>query len=104
MPTKLLLPRRAGRRSRRQPDPKVAQARSAASLAALAAILLSASTDRLVASARPPVLEPPDLAVEARLPTPPAPRGLAAPPRSEEHTSELQSPVHLVCRLLLEKK
>src|SRR5690348_18162645 len=29
-------------------------------------------------------------------------RALAA--RSEEHTSELQSPVHLVCRLLLEKK
>src|SRR5690348_17568536 len=26
------------------------------------------------------------------------------PCRSEEHTSELQSPVHLVCRLLLEKK
>src|SRR5690348_17560917 len=25
-------------------------------------------------------------------------------PRSEEHMSELQSPVHLVCRLLLEKK
>src|SRR5207244_12448164 len=25
------------------------------------------------------------------------------PPRSEEHTSELQSPDHLVCRLLLEK-
>src|SRR5690348_17887518 len=24
--------------------------------------------------------------------------------RSEEHTSELQSPVHLVCRLLFEKK
>src|SRR2546429_1776454 len=24
--------------------------------------------------------------------------------RSEEHTSELQSPLHLVCRLLLEKK
>src|SRR5258708_29788391 len=24
--------------------------------------------------------------------------------RSEEHTSELQSPAHLVCRLLLEKK
>src|SRR5580704_18257316 len=24
--------------------------------------------------------------------------------RSEEHTSELQSPVHLVCRLLLENK
>src|SRR5258708_9871960 len=27
-----------------------------------------------------------------------------ATPRSEEHTSELQSPDHLVCRLLLEKK
>src|SRR5207244_6547890 len=27
-----------------------------------------------------------------------------APIRSEEHTSELQSPDHLVCRLLLEKK
>src|SRR2546429_4260685 len=26
------------------------------------------------------------------------------PPRSEEHTSELQSRLHLVCRLLLEKK
>src|SRR5690348_17572306 len=29
---------------------------------------------------------------------------LALTRRSEEHTSELQSPVHLVCRLLLEKK
>src|SRR5256885_11970183 len=27
-----------------------------------------------------------------------------SPPRSEEHTSELQSPCNLVCRLLLEKK
>src|SRR5689334_24418330 len=45
----------------------------------------------------------------------PAPRGIlrqaarrSAPPRarsrSEEHTSELQSQFHLVCRLLLEKK
>src|SRR6185436_21158989 len=32
--------------------------------------------------------------------TPPSERGR----RSEEHTSELQSPDHLVCRLLLEKK
>src|SRR5207244_9043886 len=37
------------------------------------------------------------------------PRSSASPPpsedrRSEEHTSELQSPDHLVCRLLLEKK
>src|SRR5256885_9874212 len=29
---------------------------------------------------------------------------LPARPRSEEHTSELQSPCNLVCRLLLEKK
>src|SRR5258708_17711477 len=28
----------------------------------------------------------------------------SSPTRSEEHTSELQSPDHLVCRLLLEKK
>src|SRR2546422_7107982 len=28
----------------------------------------------------------------------------AGVPRSEEHTSELQSRLHLVCRLLLEKK
>src|SRR5690348_17661848 len=34
----------------------------------------------------------------------PTPRVAPSPaPRSEEHTSELQSPVHLVCRLLLEK-
>src|SRR5690348_17571437 len=31
-------------------------------------------------------------------------RGVPPRVRSEEHTSELQSPVHLVCRLLLEKK
>src|SRR5437762_13897865 len=31
-------------------------------------------------------------------------RPVRAPPRSEEHTSELQSPMYLVCRLLLEKK
>src|SRR5688500_19188932 len=29
---------------------------------------------------------------------------IPAPGRSEEHTSELQSPCNLVCRLLLEKK
>src|SRR5690348_18132402 len=33
-----------------------------------------------------------------------AKRAGAGQRRSEEHTSELQSPVHLVCRLLLEKK
>src|SRR5256885_10319487 len=31
-------------------------------------------------------------------------RPLHLPGRSEEHTSELQSPCNLVCRLLLEKK
>src|SRR3712207_7717265 len=30
--------------------------------------------------------------------------GVGSPPRSEEHTSELQSRQYLVCRLLLEKK
>src|SRR5256885_11447871 len=32
------------------------------------------------------------------------PKNLGAYGRSEEHTSELQSPCNLVCRLLLEKK
>src|SRR5437879_10653927 len=31
-------------------------------------------------------------------------RGVECYERSEEHTSELQSPMYLVCRLLLEKK
>src|SRR3989449_7850226 len=35
---------------------------------------------------------------------PQAERDRAAAQRSEEHTSELQSRLHLVCRLLLEKK
>src|SRR2546429_2468085 len=43
------------------------------------------------------------------IPGPASPRmgraaSAAAFPRSEEHTSELQSRLHLVCRLLLEKK
>src|SRR3712207_8017067 len=32
------------------------------------------------------------------------PESAVIPPRSEEHTSELQSRQYLVCRLLLEKK
>src|SRR5256885_8991658 len=40
------------------------------------------------------------LEAEAQLENPP----LALRKRSEEHTSELQSPCNLVCRLLLEKK
>src|SRR2546429_1399204 len=34
----------------------------------------------------------------------PGSRAISAQKRSEEHTSELQSRLHLVCRLLLEKK
>src|SRR6266446_10109311 len=34
----------------------------------------------------------------------PMPAGAVCGSRSEEHTSELQSPCNLVCRLLLEKK
>src|SRR5438552_4800499 len=53
------------------------------------------------ASCRHPSAAPPGSkhAAHMRLPR-------SAPPqsRSEEHTSELQSPDHLVCRLLLEKK
>src|SRR2546422_2007759 len=47
-------------------------------------------------SARPPAGRASEVQSHARPPR----RG----PRSEEHTSELQSPLHLVCRLLLEKK
>src|SRR5207244_11291000 len=39
-----------------------------------------------------------------RAPLPPLLGQITHPYRSEEHTSELQSPDHLVCRLLLEKK
>src|SRR5687768_18418016 len=49
------------------------------------------------------------LPISARAPAPPPPprgppRPAARTSRSEEHTSELQSRLHLVCRLLLEKK
>src|SRR5258708_2435822 len=46
-----------------------------------------------------PIKSPPS-AAPSMLPIPPR----TAAVRSEEHTSELQSPDHLVCRLLLEKK
>src|SRR5216684_5849958 len=52
----------------------------------------------LFRSARPAAAPPP--------PARPRSRKSCWPPcrRSEEHTSELQSRLHLVCRLLLEKK
>src|SRR5207253_8945177 len=43
-------------------------------------------------------------AVRPRSPAPGARRRIPRKARSEEHTSELQSRGHLVCRLLLEKK
>src|SRR5438876_7169899 len=48
-----------------------------------------------------PYVEPCSFSTIAVIESPSPRRG---PDRSEEHTSELQSPVHLVCRLLLEKK
>src|SRR2546425_8402490 len=49
----------------------------------------------------PPV---PAAAGHSRAPGLPERRQFRAGPRSEEHTSELQSLAYLVCRLLLEKK
>src|SRR5690348_17634774 len=57
----------------------------------------TAHTRHRMAKANIPIILPPAVLPACR----PWPR---APGRSEEHTSELQSPVHLVCRLLLEKK
>src|SRR2546429_4096686 len=62
------------------------------------ALPISFSTDhRSGKGARPHALRP-------RWKPPAANRRRRAVARSEEHTSELQSRLHLVCRLLLEKK
>src|SRR5205809_7774943 len=50
----------------------------------------------------PAALAPP--AAEGAPMTTRGPASATEAPRSEEHTSELQSRLHLVCRLLLEKK
>src|SRR2546430_13314736 len=55
----------------------------------------------LAASPRPGAMTVGDPAVDTMPDTPPA---VDLSPRSEEHTSELQSQSNLVCRLLLEKK
>src|SRR5207248_4527271 len=81
--------------------------------AAVAAITFHAAAQ----TPPPPPPPPPAAATTPALPPPPgvatspaAPGAVASPaapgvmPRSEEHTSELQSPYDLVCRLLLEKK
>src|SRR2546426_1993842 len=62
------------------------------------ALLLSEGRDYRVAAHRGLA---PQIVESVRLP---AAQGLAHWLRSEEHTSELQSPCNLVCRLLLEKK
>src|SRR5687767_15584645 len=49
-----------------------------------------------------PPSPPPPITTVARSSAPA--RAIASVPRSEEHTSELQSLAYLVCRLLLEKK
>src|SRR3712207_6998827 len=58
--------------------------------------------------AQPALLRPEALRPHARRPLQaqqaPRPRHRPRDPRSEEHTSELQSRQYLVCRLLLEKK
>src|SRR5438552_11587120 len=66
---------------------------------------LSASAPRRKVASRPPatrtsarlLMDERTLLARRRI-------GLGLRRRSEEHTSELQSPDHLVCRLLLEKK
>src|SRR2546422_6592044 len=60
----------------------------------------------LFRSPLPQVGSPPRPAPRPPTQRPVARPARAAPPalRSEEHTSELQSRLHLVCRLLLEKK
>src|SRR5207248_9865948 len=57
------------------------------------------------AQSPPPAARHPSTSRRARSRRPSAPPDGSPPlPRSEEHTSELQSPYDLVCRLLLEKK
>src|SRR3712207_6967144 len=104
---------RAGQRSRastRRPDP---DRRSAAAPPATdtsstpPAVPTAADRPRHVATDIPAADPRRQPRRPARRPilTSPAPRtAAAAHPRSEEHTSELQSRQYLVCRLLLEKK
>src|SRR5262245_64215892 len=67
------------------------------------------ATEGAKPSSRSAVTAPPALATEPPGSRAATPAGRCAAPersqaRSEEHTSELQSLRHLVCRLLLEKK
>src|SRR5256885_4127482 len=64
-------------------------------LATVLALLLATAP---VFAQEPAPQQPTPPSGQKSLPTP------QSPARSEEHTSELQSPCNLVCRLLLEKK
>src|SRR5258708_19669229 len=64
--------------------------------------LTAALVDWVVKGTAPPQSRYPTLA-EGQLVSPES-TAATREKRSEEHTSELQSPDHLVCRLLLEKK
>src|SRR2546429_4580788 len=58
----------------------------------------SVMSAKFITLAGVPIVLSPTLVTLASLPV------VLSPTRSEEHTSELQSRLHLVCRLLLEKK
>src|SRR5687768_17660525 len=74
--------------------------------------ILAAGTAGIVGAALPIAGQNPDQAARPKVPADPTKVqgplstdvGSRSPFRSEEHTSELQSRLHLVCRLLLEKK
>src|SRR2546422_3492992 len=64
----------------------------------------TAARDRCRATSRPPKGSARTRAVSTSAPTGCSSALRGSTTRSEEHTSELQSRLHLVCRLLLEKK
>src|SRR5437762_11298243 len=91
--------------SRPHPDLHSFPTRRSSDLPVLTPLLLGLGLDEL--SAAPPLLPQVKFMVRrlkmsetAAL----AEFALSSESRSEEHTSELQSPMYLVCRLLLEKK
>src|SRR2546426_5119496 len=73
-------------------------------LIAMLGRLVPSETERVRALLRRPALVPAELEEIRRLVVDHEGVEYARARRSEEHTSELQSPCNLVCRLLLEKK
>src|SRR5256885_10462624 len=61
-------------------------------------------TDTASSTNSPPMIARATSCLVATATVPSMPPSASEPVRSEEHTSELQSPCNLVCRLLLEKK